>query len=336
MHFICKLGFGALVVFLAVVIVGPVYLQSAGNGQMLQQRQGEVDKREVIKLETTLIQVPVTVSDRGGRYIIDLQVKDFEIYEDGVKQDIGFFRSIEEPFSVVLALDCSGSTKDQLEKIKEGAISFIKSLRPGDKAMIMAFDDSVSMLSGMTDDQVILSEAVRRIVPGEYSQVYEAVYTAVWEQLDLVEGRKAMILFSDGIDTASSEINQEDTLDAVVESEDVVVYCIRYDTRKDVEHRLESKVGPDLTGERRLKLDRTYRAADEYLFKLAELSGGVVERVDEFVDVETAFARISEELRHQYLLGYYPINPRKGDERRIRVQVKRQDVRVRVRPGFSL
>jgi VWFA-related protein len=324
-----------LTVYSSLIICGSISPGLAVSISKTRQ-QNENDRREAIKLETTLVQVPVTVSDQGGRYIIDLLSGDFELYEDGVKREIAFFRSIEEPFSVVLALDCSGSTKDQLEKIKEGASSFIRSLRPKDKAMIMAFGDSVSILSEMTGDQVVLINAVQSISQEEYSQVYEAVYTAVWEKLENIEGRKAVILFSDGIDTASSEILQEDTLDAVIESEDVVVYCIRYDTRRDVERRLEMRSGPDTAGDRRVKLDRAYRAADEYLFRLAELSGGVVERADELSDVVNAFARISEELRHQYLVGYYPVNTRKGIERRIRVKVNRQGVRVRVRPGILM
>ena len=107
--------------------------------------------------------------------------------------------------------------------------------------MIVEFNDSVSILIELTGDRSRIMRAIGDIKPGEYTQVYEAVYTAVWERLEQIEGRKAVILFSDGIDTASSEISLEDTLDAIIESEDVIIYPIRYSTREDVERKLEKK-----------------------------------------------------------------------------------------------
>ncbi|HYL97849.1 MAG TPA: hypothetical protein VEZ90_02760, partial [Blastocatellia bacterium] len=127
----------------------------------------------------------------------------------------------------------------------------------------------------------------------------EAVYTGVWERLRKVKGRKAAIVFTDGIDTASSEIDQDDTLDAVEDVQDVLVYPIRYSTRLDVERRLENRSsqlhtsGPgahELTPQERTEaLDHTYRLADEYLQDLADTSGGRVERADTLNDLEGAF-----------------------------------------------
>ena len=186
-----------------------------------------------LKLETTLVQVPVIVSGSGGRYISDLKKGDFTIFEDGVRQEIEFFGSVEEPFNVALLLDSSGSTLTQLEYIKTSALAFIDNLRDHDRVMVISFDDSVHVHCDLTSDRARLRRAVEAIKPGEYTQVYEAVYTAVWERLQDVEGRKAVILFTDGIDNASSEISPDDTLDAVVESEDVLIYPIRYNTRAE-------------------------------------------------------------------------------------------------------
>lgn len=312
----------------------------AVQGQDLRQKQQD----DEIKLETTLIQIPVIVRDKGGRYILDLSKREFSIYEDGVRQTIEFFGTIEEPFSVALVLDTSGSTAAQLELIKASAIAFIDSLRPNDKVMVIGFNDSVEVKCEMTGDRKVLYEAVRSLNSGEFTQVYEAVYTAVWEKLQGIQGRKAVILFTDGIDTASSEIVAEDTLDAVVESEDVIVYAIRYNTRADVEKKLEKKVvgGEYIEGSKRIpwyqkqqELDRAYREADEYLQQLAQLSGGIVERADELVDLKGSFRRLAEELRQQYLLGYYPTNKEKADrDRRLEVLVSRPGSRVRARPLY--
>jgi len=311
-------------------------------GQDSRQREQE----DAIKLETTLIQIPVVVRDKGGRYVLDLARQDFVIYEDGVRQTVDFFGTIEEPFSVALVLDTSGSTAAQLELIKSSAIAFIDSLRAQDRVMVIGFSDSVEVKCEMTGDREVMYNAVRSLGAGEFTQVYEAVYTSVWERMQGLPGRKAVILFTDGIDTASSEIIAEDTLDAVIESEDVIIYAIRYNTRPDVERRLERNVinGQYMEGskgiswdEKRRALDRAYEEADEYLRQLAQSSGGVVERADELMDLKGSFRRIADELRQQYLLGYYPAKRDRDDQdRRVEVQVTRPGSKVRTRPVYRL
>ncbi|MFP5260306.1 MAG: VWA domain-containing protein [Blastocatellia bacterium] len=300
----------------------------------------------MIKLGTTLVQVPVVVSDFGGRYITDLGERDFAVYEDGIKQQISYFGSIEEPFTVALLLDSSGSTQSQLNVIKQAAQAFIDNLRPQDQGLIIVFNDSVEVVCELTGNKSLMSKAIEKIRPGEFTQVYEAVYTAVWERLKDIDGRKAIVLFTDGIDTASSEINDEDTFDAVVESEDVIIYPVRFSTRGDVEAKLRNRSVSNLSGvggngggnltNHILELDRAYRRADEYLYELANLSGGVVERADKITDLKSAFGRIAEELRHQYVVGYYPANREKTNlMHKIDVKVNRPDVKVRFRPGYK-
>src|SRR5205085_9417007 len=235
-------------------------------------RQKPVQPDEPIKLHTTLVQVPVVVKEKGGRYLTDLRKEDFQIYEDGARQSIEYFGTTEEPFNVALLLDSSGSTADQLQQIKAAALAFVDNLRPQDRVLLVEFNDSVRILSELTSNREQLRRAIADIQSGEYTQVYEAVYTAVWERLADIEGRKAVILFTDGIDTASSEIVEEDTLDAVIESEDVIVYPIRYSTRADVERRLISsgKYTSAQIQNKQEELDKAYRVADEYLHKLAE------------------------------------------------------------------
>ncbi len=314
-----------------------------------QQERGQKPvprDEEPIKLHTTLVQVPVVVSEHGGRYVSDLTQDDFTIFEDGVKQNIDLFGSVEEPFSVALLLDSSGSTGSALDQIKSAATAFLGSLRPHDRVMVVSFNDSVEVLSELTNNTAKLAAAVRSIKSGEFTQVYEAVYTAVWERLRNIPGRKAVIVFTDGIDTASSEISQEDTLDAVIESEDIIVYPIRYATREDVERKMDSRMRASLNSngthpaatnleQSRRELDRAYRGADEYLQMLADMSGGVVERADRLGDLKSALGKIAEELRHQYLLGYYPSNKQKDERaRKITVRVSRPGVTVRARPAY--
>lgn len=310
------------------------------------QESKQKEQDEAIKLETTLVQIPTVVRDKGGRYVLDLTRQDFEIYEDGIRKPVEFFGTVEEPFNVALVLDTSGSTASQLEFIKSSAIAFIDSLRPHDRVMVIGFNDSVEVKCEMTGNREVLHNAVSALRSGEYTQVYEAVYTAVWERLQDLPGRKAVILFSDGIDTASSEIVAEDTLDAVIESEDVIVYSIRYNTRLDVERKLSKNVIGDqfVAGgksipwdEKRRELDRAYREADDYLSQLAQLSGGIIERADELVDLRGSFRRIADELRQQYLLGYYPTKKEGADQdRKVDILVTRPGLKVRTRPLYRL
>jgi len=317
------------------------------GAQQQQNKRPLPQDDEPIKLNTTLVQVPVVVSERGGRYVSDLTKDEFSIFEDGIKQNIELFGSVEEPFSVALLLDSSGSTEGALDQIKSAASAFIANLRPHDRVMIVSFNDSVQVLSDLTNDTSRLESAIRSIKSGSFTQVYEAVYTAVWETLRDVPGRKAVIVFSDGIDTASSEIELEDTLDAVIECEDIIVYPIRYATRDDVERKMETRIRtvsaanpgaiPEKIEQSRRDLDRAYRGADEYLQQLADMSGGIVERADKLGDLKSALGRIAEELRHQYLLGYYPTNRQKDDKsRRITVRVTRPGVAVRARPAYRI
>lgn len=330
----------------SVVIVFLLVPAFRANAQQQRTQKPPSQDDDTIKLHTTLVQVPVVVSAPGGRYVSDLTQEEFSIFEDGVRQNITLFGSIEEPFSVALLLDSSGSTGAALDQIKAAALAFISNLRPHDRVMIVSFNDSVEVLSELTSDRARLTTAVESIKSGEFTQVYEAVYTAVWEKLRDLPGRKAVIVFTDGIDTASSEIVQEDTLDAVIECEDIIVYPIRYATREDVEHKLEARMRSQggssdsmvinaKLEESRRELDRSYRSADEYLQQLADMSGGIVERADRLGDLKSALGRIAEELRHQYLLAYYPSNRQKDDHtRKITVRVARPGLVVRARPAY--
>lgn len=312
------------------------------------QQNPRRDDDAPIKLESILVQVPVTVKNFRGVYATNLQRQDFALYEDGVRQEIEFFKTVDEPFSVALLIDSSGSTAAHLSQIREAARAFIHLLRDADRAMIIEFNDSVRVVCEMTGDKNRLLGSLEEIKAGEYTQVYDAVYTTVWEKFEKVEGRKAAIVFTDGVDSASTEITEDDTLDAVVEMEDVIVYPVRYQTRRDEMIKLARKYKPNLAANAvdaetylpedvRRGFDHAYRKADDYLQQLAQLSGGVVEYADSLADLRGALERIATELRQQYLLGYYPTNTNKSQaNRRIKVAVLRDGYKVRARPAYSI
>src|SRR6266536_3463224 len=193
----------------------------------------EVDAGDVIRVDTTLVTLPVSVTDRDGKYIPNLTKTDFRLWEDGVEQDVAFFSSVDKPFSVVLMLDTSGSTRFRIEDIQDAAITFVSQLRPDDRVMVVSFDDQVRILTDFTGDRNRLREAIRRTRTGDGTKLYDAVDLVINRELNRVSGRKAIVLFTDGVDTTSRHASYATNLrDA--EELDALIYPVQYDTYVDV------------------------------------------------------------------------------------------------------
>ena len=196
---------------------------------------------QAIKLEATLVTVPVIASDRDGRYIPDMSREEFTLQEDGVKQEIVFFATVSEPFHVVLMLDTSASTQEKLGQIKSAATTFVEQLKPADRVKIISFDDAVRDLCEFTNDRSDLRRAIDRTQPGQGTKLYDAVALAL-RAMRQIQGRKAIVLFTDGADRTSDNARYQDNIGAVEES-GVIVYPIRYDTRAETEAMLRSQGG---------------------------------------------------------------------------------------------
>src|SRR5215510_2693915 len=158
---------------------------------------------DVVRINTNLVTVPVSVMDRSGKYIVGLRQEDFEIYEDGVKQDLCNFESIEKPFTVALLLDISDSVGFRIGDIQAAAIAFVDQLRQDDRVMVVSFDSQVRILSEPTTNHELVREAIRQTQMGGGTRVYDAVDFVLNQRLKQIRGRKAAILFTDGIDTGS-------------------------------------------------------------------------------------------------------------------------------------
>ncbi|HEX8845180.1 MAG TPA: VWA domain-containing protein [Pyrinomonadaceae bacterium] len=192
----------------------------------------EVGEGDVVRVNTTLVSIPVSVMDRNGRFIPNLRKEDFRIYEDGVEQEVAYFASIEKPFTVALVIDTSASTQFRLEEIQDAAIAFIDQLRPDDRVIIVSFDEEVRVLAEATNDRYHLREAIRRTRTGGNTKLYDAVDLVINQRLNRVEGRKAIVLFTDGVDTASKRASYQSTLrDA--EELDALIYPVQYNTYND-------------------------------------------------------------------------------------------------------
>ncbi|MGA9768976.1 MAG: VWA domain-containing protein, partial [Blastocatellia bacterium] len=188
------------------------------------------DQSSAIKLQATLVSVPVIVSDRQGRYMGGLKVQDFTLYKDRVQQQIAAFDSVEEPINVALLLDTSKSTRNVLDDIKDAATDFLKTLRPQDRAMIVSFDYEAHVLSVLTSDRKALERAVRRAEIGLYpgTTLRDAIVKVTNEHFKEIKGRKAIVLLTDGKDHGS-RTGEAELLDSAAES-DAIVYSIFYGT----------------------------------------------------------------------------------------------------------
>ncbi|MFY9618314.1 MAG: VWA domain-containing protein [Pyrinomonadaceae bacterium] len=189
---------------------------------------------ETLKVDTNLVTVPVIASSRTGRYIADLVKEEFKISEDGVAQEIAFLATVNAPFTMVLLLDTSGSTKEKLPMIQRAAIAFVEQLGSADKVKVISFDDSVRDWNEFTSDKAVIRQAIMQTTSGEGTKVYDAVERSL-NNLRPVSGRRAIVVFTDGVDWHSDRGGSyEGTLKNLDES-GVIVYPIRFDTRAETE-----------------------------------------------------------------------------------------------------
>ncbi len=193
----------------------------------------EVSAGDIVRVDTTLVSLPVSVMDRDGKYVPNLGKDDFRIWEDGVEQRVAYFASTEKPFTVALMIDTSGSTRFKLGEIQDAAITFVDQLRADDRVMVVSFSDKIRVLAQPTNDRNALRNAIRRTEPGSGTRLYDAVDQVINKELKNVEGRKAIVLFTDGVDTTSKNRTYEDNVrDA--EELDALIYPVEFDTYSDM------------------------------------------------------------------------------------------------------
>ena len=184
---------------------------------------------EKLTIDTNLVTVPVIASSRTGTYIADLKKEEFKINEDGTPQEIAFLASVNVPFHVVLMLDTSNSTESTLPQIQRAAITFLEQLAPNDKVKVISFDGELHDWNDFTNDKAILRAAILKTKTADNTRVYDAVQLAL-NQLRPIQQRRAIVIFTDGVDWHSESSDFDSTMRDLDES-GVIVYPIRFDTR---------------------------------------------------------------------------------------------------------
>ena len=305
--------------------------------------EGETVEGDVIRFDTSLVTVPVTVLDRNGRYVPLLRRENFKIFENGVEQKIAYFATTNSPFTVVLLIDTSGSTQFRLDEIQNAAINFVDKLKPTDSVMVMSFDDRIDVECKATTDRDTITKAIRHTRTGGGTRLYDAVENILKKQIKTIAGRKAVVLFTDGVDTTSHRASYDSTL-RLAEESDAPIYSVDYDTSG----RSSGSIG--LPGGRGtilgLPVPRPgipsggptpgdYRRAVGYLHALSDKTGGRFYSGDSLFGIAQAFTWIAEELGRQYSIGYYPSAAGKeGERRQIKVRSTEADVVVKARDSY--
>lgn len=205
----------------------------APSNQKRKASTEEPQDVDTLKIDTNLVTVPIIVTDRNGLYVPDVAQWELSISEEGVDQNIAFFASISAPFHVVLMLDTSASTRDTLTPIQRAAVAFVQQLQSADRVKVISFDDDVRDLSDFTNDRKLLETVILNTEAGHGTKLYDAFEIALGS-LKSINGRKAIVLFSDGVDFRSDRASFDGTL-RNLDEEGVIIYPIRYDTRKETE-----------------------------------------------------------------------------------------------------
>lgn len=306
------------------------------------------EEGQTIRVDVEMVSLPVVVSDRMGKRVLDLQKDDFQVFENGVLQEIAGFAATDEPLKIVLLLDTSGSTENQLARIQNAAIEFVHQLHPDDEVAVASFSEDVRLQSDFSIDRDRNERGIKQTRPGGWTVIYEAVWLALEDILKPVQERKALVVFTDGVDTRSGKANRKETLELAKETR-ATIYSVCYDTQFD-QHRPRMTPGslpfpvpgyPPVLGAPSPPViqggpgtnSADYIQGREYLNQLAEFSGGLV--FDGRENLSVAFTEIARELASQYSIGYYSTDQgKKGKFRKVEVKVRKPGLVARTKKGY--
>lgn len=235
---------------------------------------------------TQLVSLFVTVTDLQRRLVPDLLQEDFEVLDNGKPQPIVFFDNQPQPITVVVMLDTSGSMTGAIKFLRQAAEQFLIRLHPDDRGMVGAFNDKIEFGSAeFTSDRDDLVAAMKELDYGNSTRLYDGIAASL-DQLDGVSGRRVILVFTDGEDTAS-KVGQGSVIERA-RNDEVMVYSIG----------LESEY---FNGARMVR-----GKPDGALRKIADETGGGYFELDKTADLAPTFTRVAQELHSQYVVGFTP------------------------------
>jgi VWFA-related protein len=304
----------------------------------------DITPGEVISVDTTEVMLPVTVRDTTGKLVNDLTRRDFRVYEDSGEQPLNDLALRQVPVDAVLMVDASSSVASNLEDFRRAAEGFAERLTNEDRISLIKFDDRVELLQDWTHSRFQLRRALSRIEPGIFTRFNDALLLAASEQFGPSRSRRAVIVLTDGIDSGRSGTTLEGAVQSLLRAQ-VTVYVVSNTeiARSTKRAELDSLLGGSDSTVRfnQLRIDdlrmglQILDQSEKRLEQIVTATGGRLYRPQSFSALDSVYAEVAEELRHQYALYYTPINrTRDGGFRRVRVEMTNSDFKATTRVGY--
>ncbi|HEX8921952.1 MAG TPA: VWA domain-containing protein [Pyrinomonadaceae bacterium] len=303
---------------------------------------------EVLKVNTSLVQLNVGVVDRQGRPVTNLSRGEFTVYEDNVLQPITDFEPTTAPFSLVLMLDMSGSTQSFRSTLKQSAYRFLDALSPNDRVAVVAFNDRAKMLANFTTDLRKVAGAIESADGKGETHFYQALEVALDALSKEGQRRKAIVVLTDGIDTQMKNLDRDAAASAHTNEE--AIASVKPDASVPLNAVLRAADRQGVTiyplalpsgDPKRISFPiptqmAVYSSARTRLQTLADRTGGRLNEIRRLEDLGRIYAEVAAELRTLYTVVYRPINTGTpaGRLRTIRIEVSRPELIARTRSGY--
>jgi Ca-activated chloride channel homolog len=309
------------------------------------EKEPELSPGDVVSVDTTEVMFPVTVRDSNGRLVNDLTRTDFRVFEDNSLQPLSDLELRQVPVDVVLMVDASSSVASNLDDFRRAAQGFAARLAEDDRLSLIKFDDRVQLLQDWTKSRFQFQRALNRIEPGMFTRFNDALFLASREQFGPVtKSRRAIIVLSDGIDNGQGTTTIDSALQALLKAQ-VAVYVVsnteisRATKRAQLDTLLggsESSIRFNQVEIERLRLGlQALDQSEDNLERLTRATGGRLYKPRSFDALESTYAEVADELRHQYALYFTPLNKtRDGSFRRVRVETVNPAYYPQTRIGY--
>ena len=304
----------------------------------------DVNPGEVISVNTTEVMLPVTVRDGSGRLVNNLARNDFHVYEDASEQPLSEIALRQVPVDAVLMVDASSSVASNIDDFRRAAEGFATRLASDDRISLIKFDDRVELLQDWTQSRFQLQRALKRIEPGMFTRFNDALLLAARDQFTKGTNRRAVIVLSDGIDSGRGTTTLEAALQSLLRAQ-VTVYVVSNTeiSRATKRSELDSLLGGSDTTVRfnQIRIEdlreglRVLDQSETRLEQIAEATGGRLYKPKTFDALDSIYAEVADELRHQYAIYYTPLNrTRDGGFRRVRVEMTNRSYGATTRVGY--
>ena len=306
----------------------------------------ELNPDDVVKVDTTEVMFPVTVRDANGQLVNNLTRNDFRVFEDNTLQPLSDLALRQVPVDVILMVDASSSVANNIDDFRRAAQGFAAKLAADDRISLIKFDDRIELLQDWTKSRFQLQRALNRIEPGMYTRFNDALLLASKDQFGApsLKSRRAVIVLSDGLDNGQGTTTLEAALQAMIRAQ-VTAYIVsnseisRSAKRAELDTLLggtEASVRFNQVNIDRLRLGlQALDQSEQNLAQLARATGGRLYKPLSFDALESTYAEVADELRHQYALYFTPLNKtRDGSFRRVRVETANPAYRPQTRVGY--